>query len=436
MADAIYEVEAPDGTRFKFSGPEGASESEIQAFAQQQFKALSSNKNQGAEDERISILVSEFKKAKAAGNKEDADAVGRELARLGVDANTIDVSQASQKPREVEVSAEDYIREKAKALGQLIEDNPVQAAQLAASGMGAVAGAALNPALKGAVRYAQEASQRPAFARPGAAPANSAPAVAPAVQQSVMRQPIPSGGPDGGRLPMGQTGAMPYNYAKAAGLTDIEAARALDMTKKTGGVHDLTSQRREALNRIQSSFPSETYVENPRYSGIMTPGQGVGGGPRESISFKPAVPPSPDLPQGQLGGPSQLPPRQPISTVPKGMSPLASATETIKSVGRLGANMVGDLLRSKAMGALGGGMAVYEGLEALKQLRAGNKEEAALSGVGALGGAMSIVPTIPTAIIGGGLSAIPSLYRAYRSATPEQVQRMQTNVDAAGNPLQ
>ena len=435
MADAIYEVEAPDGTRFKFSGPEGASESEIQAFAQQQFKALSGNKNQGAEDERISILISEFKKAKAAGNKEDADAVGRELARLGVDASTIDVSQPSQKPREVEVSSEDYIREKAKALGELIENNPVQAAQLGASGLGAFAGAALNPALKGAVRYTQEASQRPAFARPGVAPASPTPAVAPAAGQSVMRQPIPSGGPDGGRLPTGQTGTMPYNYAKAAGLTDIEAARALDMTKQTGGVHDLTSQRREALNRIQSSFPSETYVENPRYSGIMTPGQGVGGGPRESISFKPAVPPSPDLPQGQPGGPSQLPPRQPISTVPKGMSPLANATETIKSVGRLGANMVGDLLRSKAMGALGGGMAVYEGLEALKQLRAGNEKEAALSGIGALGGVTSMIPTIPTAIIGGGLSAIPSLYRAYKSANPEQVQRMQTNVDPMGNPM-
>jgi len=436
MADAIYEVEAPDGTRFKFSGPEGASESEIQAFAQQQFKALSGNKNQGAEDERISILISEFKKAKAAGNKEDADAVGRELARLGVNASTIEVSQAPKKQREVEVSAEDYVKEKAKALGELIENNPVQAAQLAASGMGAVAGAALNPALKGAVRYTQEASQRPAFARPGTAPATPTPAVAPAAGQSVMRQPIPSGGPDGGRLPTGQTGTMPYNYAKAAGLTDIEAARALDMTKQTGGVHDLTSQRREALNRIQSSFPSETYVENPRYSGIMTPGQGVGGGPRESISFKPAVPPSPDLPQGQPGGPSQLPPRQPISTVPKGMSPLANATETIKSVGRLGANMVGDLLRSKAMGALGGAMGTYEGLEALKQLKAGNQEGAALSGIGALGGIISMIPAYPTAIIGGGLSAIPSLYRAYKSATPEQVQRMQTNVDAAGNPLQ
>jgi hypothetical protein len=80
-------------------------------------------------------------------------------------------------------------------------------------------------------------------------------------------------------------------------------------------------------------------------------------------------------------------------------------------------------------------MAVYEGLEALKQLRAGNEKEAALSGIGALGGITSMIPTIPTAIIGGGLSAIPSLYRAYKSANPEQVQRMQTNVDISGNPM-
>ena len=372
MADAIYEVEAPDGTRFKFSGPEGASESEIQAFAQQQFKALSGNKNQGAEDERISILVSEFKKAKAVGNKEDADAVGRELARLGVDANTIDVSQASQKPREVEVSAEDYIKEKAKALGQLIEDNPVQAAQLAASGMGAVAGAALNPALKGASEYFGEASQRPAFSKLG--------------------------------TPSAQPAAKPQ-------------------------FSPTTSGEKWAANWANQERPNVGGVPEASAAYQRSKGQGK----VTSRMSKMWGPPPPSVP-GQL--PTSLADRLIEKSATVAQSPLTKATETIQGVGRLGANMVGDLLRSKAMGALGGGMAVYEGLEALKQLRAGNKEEAALSGVGALGGAMSIVPTIPTAIIGGGLSAIPSLYRAYKSATPEQVQRMQTNVDAAGNPLQ
>jgi hypothetical protein len=174
---------------------------------------------------------------------------------------------------------------------------------------------------------------------PPAPPAPSAGVPSPSgtPPQSVVRLPIQSGGPDGGRLAAGQTGTMPYNYAKSAGLTDIEAGRALDMTKQAGGVHDLTSQRREGLGKIQSLFPSETYVENPRYGGIMTPDQGVGGGPRQSFSMKAPVAPTPDLPQGQAGGLSQLPPRQPISTAPippKPPSGLDTVTNMFKGMMR------------------------------------------------------------------------------------------------------
>lgn len=374
MADVIYEVEAPDGTRLKFSGPEDASQADIQAFAQQQFKALSGNKNQVAEDERIEILVSEFKKAKAAGAKEDADAVGRELARLGVDASTIQI----EKPREVEVSAEDYIREKAKALGELIENNPVQAAQLAASGIGAVGGAALNPALKGAVGYVQEASQRPAFTNPG--------------------------------TPSAQTTAKPQ-------------------------FSPTTSGEKWSLNWANQERPNVGGVPEASAAYNRSKGQGK----VTSRMSKMWGPPPPSAP-GQL--PTSLADRlieksaAAGSEVQKTVSPLTKATETIQGVGRLGANMVGDLLRSKAMGALGGGMAVYEGLEALKQLREGNTEEAALSGIGALGGITSMVPTIPTAVIGGGLSAIPYLYRAYKSSTQNQPQQPVTpeEMQAAQSP--
>jgi hypothetical protein len=374
MADVIYEVEAPDGTRLKFSGPEDASQADIQAFAQQQFKALSGNKNQVAEDERIEILVSEFKKAKAAGAKEDADAVGRELARLGVDASTIQI----EKPREVEVSAEDYIREKAKALGELIENNPVQAAQLAASGIGAVGGAALNPALKGAVGYVQEASQRPAFTNPG--------------------------------TPSAQTTAKPQ-------------------------FSPTTSGEKWSLNWANQERPNVGGVPEASAAYNRSKGQGK----VTSRMSKMWGPPPPSAP-GQL--PTSLADRlieksaAAGSEVQKTVSPLTKATETIQGVGRLGANMVGDLLRSKAMGALGGGMAVYEGLEALKQLREGNTEEAALSGIGALGGITSMVPTIPTAVIGGGLSAIPYLYRAYKSSTQNQPQQpvTQEEMQAAQRP--
>jgi hypothetical protein len=169
------------------------------------------------------------------------------------------------------------------------------------------------------------------------APSAGVPSPSGGPPQSVVRLPIQSGGPDGGRLAAGQTGTMPYNYAKSAGLTDIEAGRALDMTKQAGGVHDLTSQRREGLGKIQSLFPSETYVENPRYGGIMTPDQGVGGGPRQSFSMKAPVAPTPDLPQGQAGGLSQLPPRQPISTAPippKPPSGLDTVTNMFKGMMR------------------------------------------------------------------------------------------------------
>jgi hypothetical protein len=145
----------------------------------------------------------------------------------------------------------------------------------------------------------------------------------------------PIGPADAGRMASGQTGAQVYNYGKAAGLTDIEAAKALDTTKQAGGVHDLSTARREGLNKVQTLFPGEKYVENPRYGGLLTLDQGAGGGPRQSFAMKPPVAPTPDLPQGQPGGLSQLPPRQPVSTAPipaKGPSGLDAVTNMFKGM--------------------------------------------------------------------------------------------------------
>jgi hypothetical protein len=98
-----------------------------------------------------------------------------------------------------------------------------------------------------------------------------------------------------------QGGSGTFNYGKAFGLTDIEAQRALDMTKGEGGVHDLTTQRRAATQKIERLFPTETWRENPLYGGLITTDPGVGSGPRASYVSTPE-------------GTRQLPPRQPIAT--------------------------------------------------------------------------------------------------------------------------
>ena len=93
------------------------------------------------------------------------------------------------------------------------------------------------------------------------------------------------------RLPAGSTGTMPFNYAKSAGLTDIEAGLARDMTKQPGGTHDLTTRRRIALEQLNRTNP--TFVENPSYGGIMldtSAGGGPRGAPRAAIPVAPVAP--------------------------------------------------------------------------------------------------------------------------------------------------
>jgi hypothetical protein len=91
-------------------------------------------------------------------------------------------------------------------------------------------------------------------------------------------------------------------------------------------------------------------------------------------------------------------------------------------------------------GALGGASAAAGGMEAMDRYKAGDKLGAGIAGAGALGGGLQMIPTIPTQLLGGLLAtaspAALSVLEGMRGATPEQVKRMQTNVDPMGNPLQ
>jgi hypothetical protein len=285
----------------------------------------------------------------------------------------------------------------------------------------------------GAEEAARIAAQR-AAAPPGALGSPGAPGVQ---GQSVMRQPIPSGGLDAGRLAAGQTGTMPYNYAKAAGLTDIEAGRALDMTKQAGGVHDLTTQRREGTQKIQQLFPGEKYVENPRFGGLLTPDQGGGRGPRASYVYQG---PS-ELPPGQLAGPAapppagslvQLPKPVPIPTTPpppsfgaKVMSGLDTVTDLFKGMMRPIATAVGTVGKYALppVAGLSAGLDIADiAHEYDKPADQRDLTKMGLKAASALGGGLSMFP--PAAVVGIPLSLGATAVQAYRDDPEYFKQKM------------
>jgi hypothetical protein len=203
---------------------------------------------------------------------------------------------------------------------------------------------------------------------------------------------------------MGGSGTA--NYGKAFGLTDIEANRALDMTKNPGGANDLINQRRQAMQKIQSMGGG--FVENPNYGGIMTPQQGAGGGPRASFVQSPGAP----------GGMSQLPPSAPISATPPppppGPGPLSQAAGAVKQG-------VGAVLRSPvASGALGGLSMAESGQEAQKRLQAGDTTGAMIAGTGGLGGAMQMMPNPQMKVLGAMISAASPLTQYLRDNLQKQ----------------
>jgi hypothetical protein len=229
---------------------------------------------------------------------------------------------------------------------------------------------------------------------------------------------------------------MPYNYGKAAGLTDIEAGRALDMTKQTGGVHDLTTQRRQGLQRIQQLFPGEAYVENPRFGGLMTPDQGVGSGPRQSFVTQGAAPPGTPPGQPLEGTLRQLPPRAPIpTTVPTPATSLLD--DAIAMLGKIARGGLRFVSSAPVAGALGGYGAVSNAEEAINRVEAKDVPGAAIAGAGTLGGLAALLPFRPLRSAGNITSAasplaLMALDRARKvraeptlTPTPEEMQEAQ-----------
>lgn len=411
MANRLYRATAPDGTRIEFMAPENLSDEAIQRLAYLEYQA-----------------------------KKTGKLPGREL-----DAKPEPAAEPPAEPapeQEKPPGLLDPYKEAAKQeLGNV-------GAGVAGAGAGLVTGILearkMGPASileKGAAGIRQGAGIPP---RAPAAPVT--PPVTPPAGPSIlgpsgapMAPPkgaptSPTGGPPGGatmRSPMGGTAVQ--NYGKAFGLTDIEAQRATDMTKQAGGVHDLTTQRRQALNLLQERFPSDRFIENPRYGGLMTPEPSVGSGPRAQYVQPQGAPQAPLRP---------LPAPQPIPTGPKPMGALEEVTQLFRKMAEGGSKVASGIGgAARALPVLSyplAGYSIGSDVGSIHEELAKERPDyadIALRGIGAVGTGLSLHPV--TAPVGLPMATMAPLIAAGRRKmreTPEMPEATYQELVEASRP--
>lgn len=308
MANKLYRAKAPDGTIIEFMAPEGLTEEARQKLAYLEYQAKKTGKLPGreldAKPEPPSAEPAAEPPAEPPGRLEQyKEAAKQELGNVGAGVAGAGAGLAAG-----------ILEAKKMGPASVFEKGTAGAMR----GMGVAPGAPAVPAAPAAPPVTPPAG--PAILGPSGAPM-APPGGAPG------RLPVPMGPADAGRMPAGQTGAQTYNWAKSAGLTDIDAGRALDMSKRPGGAADLVNKRREALTLLQDIAPQ--YRENPMFGGLMTAEPSVGGGPR--AQFVPDVPEDPSAPK-QPGALRQLPPQQPVPTTPKPPGGLEQVTQLFRKM--------------------------------------------------------------------------------------------------------
>lgn len=240
------------------------------------------------------------------------------------------------------------------------EQRRIDAARRTGQGMGAIGGGALGAYRLGSDFFPFRQNRGlPPPRQPGD------PLIPTRARQAaqVAAEAIPEGAPT---TPAGGRGTQ--NYGKAFGLGEIESSRALDMTKQPGGVHDLTTQRAQNLQKVERLFPGQ-FREDPRFGGLMTP-TSPGGGPRSDV--QPRVP---NRPEALARKPSGL------EQVSKTFRQIANSSP-VRAAGRYA-------LPPVAIGySLGEGMAASEGLKAKQP----DYLDIGASGLGALGGLLTLAP--------------------------------------------
>lgn len=301
----------------------------------------------------------------------------RDLKGFGAFSNVPEarISEAPVEPKapQARTEVDEVFEQAARGKGEL-------------AGLGIGAGEAfrrtIGPAVKGAAQFIGKASEEGKLA---------ADAKAGILPETPPVPPTPPGGqPPATQLSTAGTygkatgpGSATFNYGRSYGLPEIEAGKALNTTKEAGGVWDLLNKRQEALTGIQQRFPTETYVENPRFGGLMTPGQGVGAGPKASFVQQP-------------GGLQALPPKAPVPLTPPAKGALEEVTDIFKRMiepGSKARSVIGTGLKYAAP-PLAGLQAGSETGAMLSELDRGKPDytKATLHGLGALGAGLSAFP--------------------------------------------
>jgi hypothetical protein len=209
--------------------------------------------------------------------------------------------------------------------------------------------------------------------------------------------------------PAGGTGVA--NYGQAFGLPEIERNRALDMTKNEGGVHDLTTKRREALNTLRQFAPE--YRELP--SGLMVNTRNARErfvqNPQGALPAPtPAALPAPEMgpaPMVDVVEPTLKPAAPARAYTPPKPGPLDQVADLYKRL--MNTPIVegaGRVMRRVAppIAAAGAGLDLAE-IEHELRKEAAQRDylKMALKGAGVAGGALSLIPHPATIAIGSGL---------------------------------
>jgi hypothetical protein len=283
------------------------------------------------------------------------------------------------------------------------------------------AGIASNALANRSARVAgmQEEARLAAQARAAAQATGAAPDVVLAAPSGSMvsRPPVaPVGapalaGPRGPAMtPAG--GSAVANYGQAFGLPEIERNLALDMTKNEGGVHDLTTRRREGLQQVRQIAPEyrESHVgTSGERTGIMLPDRNA----RETYVQRPpepgALPGAPTM--QQTGLPQQQSTLQPTTPTRAYVPPKPGPLDQVADLYRRLMNTpivegAGRVMRRVAppLAAAGAGLDLAE-IEHELRKEAAQRDylKMALKGAGVAGGALSLIPHPATNAIGSGV---------------------------------